>query len=533
MLWKLIKLLLALVIISFVFWSQLKFSESAFFSLDQESASVFIDANKTGRSVNRLVFGDNILWPLTHNGLEETDSVESFYQLENYAADMGTSILRFPGGLFSDGYHWKDGIGPVESRPMGSPIGNLEKQKYRNVIGTDEFLKFAEDIGASATITVNFGTGSPAEAADWVEYTNAPNDGSNPGGREDWAAVRAKNGHAQPYKIVYWEVGNEIFNKTIPGHHNWGHTTAQEYAEKFIGFSQAMKKIDPSVKIGAATYYPGQVGETDKEAQTGDKWNQTVLSIAGSNIDFMAVHAYLPGFSPNDEASYKELFAYYQKENRLFNDIKKEINIYSINKGIELAITEYATTLPTLNMGSAMYLADKLILYLNRLDVKLANHWNLFEDNPLGGWSLLKKVENGRIQRPDWYALRLLAANTGDTKVLEETQSPTFNVSSQRINAGNVSYLQSFVSKDENSLYLILINKEYSKSLKTEVRLANYEAKPEVQIEELTNELSDWNESDSVAQRTVYIKRRIVTMGNPLIIDLGPHSITAVKFNKG
>ena len=77
-------------------------------------------------------------------------------------------------------------------------------------------MKTAEQIGAEVVMTVSYYTGDANDAADLVEYLNAPNDGSNPNGGTDWAGRRAKNGHPAPYNVKYFEVGNETWGSHPP-----------------------------------------------------------------------------------------------------------------------------------------------------------------------------------------------------------------------------------------------------------------------------------------------------------------------------
>ena len=88
-------------------------------------------------------------------------------------------VLRAFGGCYSDVYHWKDAIGPKESRKKSPNTfwGTREKLLVKGVgpdlenqFGTDEFIIFCEEIGAEPYLNVNYGTGTPEEAADWVEY---------------------------------------------------------------------------------------------------------------------------------------------------------------------------------------------------------------------------------------------------------------------------------------------------------------------------------------------------------------------------
>jgi alpha-L-arabinofuranosidase len=113
--------------------------------------------------------------------------------------DLGVSMLRWPGGNFASGYNWKDGIGPKDRRPV-RPDGAWNALE-RNRFGTDEFLRYAERIGAEPYICVNLGLGTIEEARQWVEYTNE----ARP---TFWADERRRNGRDAPYTVRYWALGS-------------------------------------------------------------------------------------------------------------------------------------------------------------------------------------------------------------------------------------------------------------------------------------------------------------------------------------
>ncbi|MGC1935614.1 MAG: hypothetical protein WA681_11405, partial [Candidatus Acidiferrales bacterium] len=90
------------------------------------------------------------------------------------ARGMHVSVLRWPGGNFSSGYNWKDGIGPKDARPRRWDTAWQEEESNR--FGTDEFIEYCRKLGAEPYICVNMGTGTMQDAADWVEYCNATTD---------------------------------------------------------------------------------------------------------------------------------------------------------------------------------------------------------------------------------------------------------------------------------------------------------------------------------------------------------------------
>ncbi|CAN7360425.1 alpha-N-arabinofuranosidase [Pseudoduganella sp. LjRoot289] len=121
--------------------------------------------------------------------------------------ELHVPVLRWPSGCAADEYNWRDGIGPRARAAAG------------NAVGTHEFFDLVELLGADAYVNGNIGTGSPREAADWVEYMAAPS-GST------LAQLRTKNGRAEPYKVAYFGVGRAPWGCG-------GNMTPQYYADLY------------------------------------------------------------------------------------------------------------------------------------------------------------------------------------------------------------------------------------------------------------------------------------------------------------
>jgi alpha-L-arabinofuranosidase len=71
-----------------------------------------------------------------------------------------------------------------------------------NDVGTDEFITLCRLLNVEAYITVNAGFGDAWSAAQLVEYVNGAV--TTPMGR-----LRGANGHAEPFHVMYWGIGNE------------------------------------------------------------------------------------------------------------------------------------------------------------------------------------------------------------------------------------------------------------------------------------------------------------------------------------
>lgn len=180
-------------------------------------------------------------------------------------------ILRWPGGNFVSGYHWQDGVGPLDQRPTRPNYawGGVEPNQF----GTDEFVAFCRNVGCEPMICVNAGSGTPEEAARWVEYCNGP--ANSPMGRH-----RAAAGHREPYRIRYWEVGNELW-----GRWQFYWTTAAGYVDRYHQFVKAMRAADPTIKLYAC----------GAPAMWGKSWNDTLIEGAAPILQTITDHPLIGG----------------------------------------------------------------------------------------------------------------------------------------------------------------------------------------------------------------------------------------------
>ena len=125
-----------------------------------------VDASQMLRSAEARWFGLNTaIWD---------GNFDTIYTA-NALSELGTRILRFPGGSLSDEYHWA----------TGKSLNNT----WAWTTTFSKFIHIATNAGAQAIITVNYGTGTPAEAAGWVRHANVTNH----------------------LAFQYWEVGNENY----------------------------------------------------------------------------------------------------------------------------------------------------------------------------------------------------------------------------------------------------------------------------------------------------------------------------------
>ena len=206
------------------------------------------------------------------NGMR-TDVVEAL-------KDMKIPVLRWPGGCFADEYHWKDGIGPKESRKkmINTHWGGVLED---NSFGTHEFFELCEQLGCKTYVNGNLGSGTVSEMSDWVEYMTF--DGVSP-----MADLRKKNGREKPWTVDYFGVGNE----------NWGcggNMTPEYYGNLYRRYQTYVR--DYSGKNKTAKICCGSSGDdynwTEKVLAT--TYDHTPKHMHGF-MDGLSVHHYsIPG----------------------------------------------------------------------------------------------------------------------------------------------------------------------------------------------------------------------------------------------
>jgi alpha-N-arabinofuranosidase len=172
---------------------------------------VLVQANRPGAALSPLLTGvNNDQWFDNSHGLwnSEPGDGEPDQDVVAKTARAGIGLVRYPGGTPASFFDWKRAIGPTEQRGCQTDARPGSREPRDSGYGPDEHMEFVAAADAEASIVVPFVRQTPQDAADWVEYMNAPV-GANPGGGTDWGQVRAENGHPQPYGVRFWEIGNE------------------------------------------------------------------------------------------------------------------------------------------------------------------------------------------------------------------------------------------------------------------------------------------------------------------------------------
>jgi alpha-N-arabinofuranosidase len=224
--------------------------------------------------------------------LMPTDNVHGFRRdTTALLRELNSGFYRWPGGNFISGYDWRDGIGDPDRRP---PTWDYAwKVMQPNDVGMDEFMEMCKLLNVEPYITVNAGLGDDHSAAEQVEYMN----GSV---HTRLGALRAANGHPEPYHVHYWNVGNEPY-----GYWQIGYTSLRYYEMKHNAFAKAMRRVDPSIVILAAGATPDEMTVTTNarlltgkvQAEFGGEadWTGGLLDKSLDYFDALTEHWYARG----------------------------------------------------------------------------------------------------------------------------------------------------------------------------------------------------------------------------------------------
>ncbi|HWX21054.1 MAG TPA: LamG-like jellyroll fold domain-containing protein [Candidatus Binatia bacterium] len=407
-------------------------------------ATVTVDTSRTLRTEDERWFGANTaVW---NNSLDTAATV-------SFMGEMGCRTLRYPGGSLADAYHWSSNYW-IGNRTGPTPFTN--------------FMHLATNAGANVFITVNYGSGSAAEAADWVRCANVTN-------------------HCG---FKYWEVGNECYSSTEMDINTNAPYQAQDpwtYAMRFRDYYNAMKAVDPTIKIGAVVL-PGEdtlslyKGHNAYNPRTGlfhDGWAPVLLSTFATNgvlPDFL-IHHFYPESGLESDSLLLQAPANWANDAA---DLRQEITDYigSAGTNIELLCTEnnsdasYSQGRQSTSLVNGLYLADSLAqimktefgswlwwLYESGADKKGSFSSSLYGWRTNGDFGL---VLNSTTRYPTFYAFKLMHYFTqpGDT-ILDVTSSNPFLAvyASQRTNG---------------TLNLLVINKDRTNTANQTINVAGF-----------------------------------------------------------
>jgi hypothetical protein len=392
---------------------------------------VTVDAARIVRTVDARLFGINTaIW----DAILDTDETVSALR------ELDLQVLRFPGGSFADKYHWADGRVGRDGEPAATSFFN--------------FMHMATNLGAQVIITVNYGSGTPEEAAEWVRCANITN----------------------RCGFKYWEIGNENYGDWEDDENSPPHDPVT-YATRAKEYIHQMKAVDPTIKVGVAVtenwmeraevlinalkrgnlrqfIVQGYQGWTPKMFAT--------LKQLGVTPDWVSVHYYpqvVPGWE-NDARLLRSTTIW----RALATPLREHLKTYfgDAHANVEMLCTEnnsfpYSSGKQTTSLVNGLYLADSFG-QITQTEFKSFLWWDLrnMQDrngnnsSSLYGWRPYGDhgIMSGNDTRyPTFYVLKLLKyfARGGDRIVSATSDDPLLSVYAAR--------------REDETLALLVINK--------------------------------------------------------------------------
>jgi alpha-N-arabinofuranosidase len=321
--------------------------------------TVKIDVGAPGPKIDRNIFGQfaEHLGTGIYGGVwvGKDSSIPNTRGIRNDVVQALRAIkvpnVRWPGGCFADEYHWRHGIGPAEGRrkTINSNWGGAVEP---NTFGTDEFMDFVDQIGSEAYVSVNVGSGTVQEAAEWVEYMTA--DSETTAGKE-----RAANGHPAPYKVKYLGLGNESWSCG-------GAMTPEYYTDEMKRYARFVRNYNPK-QTGAEAMQRIAVGPN----QADPTYTEAVMASQKAhdwawNIEGLSMHAYTTGGWPPsysstkfDEIAYAKLVKETLGMDGLIAQHAAIMDKYDPEKKVPLVVDEWGVWLAPLPDTNPGFLAQQ------------------------------------------------------------------------------------------------------------------------------------------------------------------------------
>jgi alpha-N-arabinofuranosidase len=437
--------------------------------VDPES-SITINLNEIIGKINPYILGQfiehfprQIYGGIYEEGSPHSDSMGFRLDVELAVKNLAVPLLRWPGGNYTSGYHWKWGAGPKEERIFRKNPHWDEFENHR--FGTTEFVEYCHRIGAEPLICVGVGCSeknpTPEEAAAWVRYCNSI-EGSE-------AELRAKAGYQEPLNVKWWGLGNECYGTWQIGYYQNG----EDYGKDILKFIKAMKKADASLKFVA-------VGESFMKL----KWNEHLLSNdeVARKIDALSWHHYLQIGDYKERMEHVKATLGLRKVERKLDQIIALIQETCDRIGrsdlIQIAIDEWneygweevdieKNALPEqYDLAHALYTAGFLNIILRR-----AKHISMANYSPIVNTrGLIFADARGILLRSSYYVFQMYKPCAGGFSISSEVNSP-------KLEGSNALSLDvATVRADNKRVYLFVVNRALQ-DLSCEVNIPDFNIK--------------------------------------------------------
>jgi len=498
-----------------------------------QKVQLSVEVSKAGPKIDRNIFGQftehlghgvyDGLWVGPDSTIPNTRGIRNDVVAALKALNVPN--LRWPGGCFADEYHWRNGIGQ-RAITLNPNWGGVTEP---NTFGTHEFMDFVDQIGAAAYLSINVGSGTPREAAEWLEYLTAAH--------TTLAKERAANGHPEPYWVGYLGIGNE----------SWGcggNMTPDYYLSQLKIYSRFVRNFNPAQD--KQPMWKIAVGPGGSEREWTD-WTEAIMKAYQNrewswswDINGLSMHSYTVGHWPPSFASvgfgekeYGQILKYTLDMEELVSKHSAIMDKYDPQKKVALIVDEWGAwyaPLPGSNPGflvqqnslrDAILAALNLNIFARHADrVRMANIAQMI--NVLQAMIMTDKEK--LVLTPTYYVFKMYVPFEDATFVPVAFHAGTYthgDISLPRIDA--------IAAKDgAGRLWMAITNLDPNQPVEVEASLAGFTVKSAAGETLTAAKVDSVNTFD--APKTVVPKPISARVdGGKLTLTLEPKSVTVIS----
>jgi alpha-N-arabinofuranosidase len=500
-----------------------------------EKVELSVNAAITGARIDRNIFGQfaehlghgvyDGIWVGPDSAIPNTRGIRN----DVVAALKALKIpnVRWPGGCFADEYHWRNGIGPQRVVTLNPNWGGVIEP---NAFGTHEFMDFLRQVGSEAYVSVNVGSGTPREAAEWLEYMTTAEPTT-------LAKERAANGHPAPYEVGDLGIGNE----------SWacgGNMTPDYYLSQLKIYSRFVRNFNPAQQ-GKKQMLKIAVGPGGAEREWTD-WTEAIMKAYQNrqwswDINGLSMHSYTvvswpPSFASVGfgESEYGQILKSTLEMEDLIAKHSAIMDKYDPQKRVALVVDEWGAwyaPLPGSNPGFLVQqnsLRDAILAALN-LNI-FARHADRVRGANIAQMvnvlqAMIMTDKEKMVLTPTYYVFKMYVPFQDATLVPVAFDPGTYtrgNIKLPRVDA--------IAAKDTTGkMWTAMTNLDPNQAIEVEANLAGITAKS------ATGETLTAPKVDSVntfeAPNTVVPKPVSANLqGSKLTLRLEPKSVTVISF---
>jgi alpha-N-arabinofuranosidase len=502
-----------------------------------QTIEVVVDASKPGAKIDRNIFGQFAehlghgiyegVWVGPDSPIPNTRGIRN----DVVAALKALKVpnVRWPGGCFADEYHWRNGVGPAGKRTV-TLNPNWGGVIEPNSFGTHEFMDFLDQIGSRAFLSVNVGSGTPHEAADWLEYLTTAQPTT-------LAKERAANGRAAPYTIPYLGIGNESWDCG-------GNMTPEHYLAQLKIYSRFVRNFNPGQQKDGTRMLRIAVGPGG-DGPRWTEWTETIMKawqarqwswdMEGLSLHHYTVVRWPPAYASVGfgEKEYSEILKSTLEMDAIVSTHSAIMDKYDPKKAIALVVDEWGAWYAPLAGSNPGFLVqqnslrDAILASLNLNifarhagRVRMANIAQMV--NVLQAMIMTEKEQ--MVPTPTYHVFRMYVPFQDATFVPVAFDAGTYthgSVTLPRVDA--------IAAKDAaGTLWLALVNIDPSRPVDVAARVDGLAAKTaagETLTAPAVDSVNTFAAPKTVAPRPISAK----LSGDRLTLTLDPKSVTVIS----